>query len=261
MNYVESNQKAWDQLAYDHHQYYLKKLYEGKLKLNPLVLKQLPDLTGKSVLHLQCNTGSDSVLLARLGAKVTAVDLGIKNVEYGRQLAEAANVNIRFIQSDVVRLDEKLDEVFDYIITFDGVLGWIENLNAWGRIVKKMLHPQGKIFVCDSHPLYLMWDESHIVNGQLVIKYPYFKKEVEVEESIGGYASDSKEATNYYFAYTMKKLLDAFSSNQLFIESFDEYDRCVPGMGGDTPVEEGLVTHRHFEGKLPILFSLWASHR
>lgn len=61
--------------------------------------------------------------------------------------------------------------------------------------------------------------------------------------------------------YYLKKLLDAFSSNQLFIETFEEYDRCVPGMGGDTPVEEGLATHRHFEGKLPIHFSLWASHR
>ncbi|PKM66568.1 MAG: class I SAM-dependent methyltransferase [Firmicutes bacterium HGW-Firmicutes-19] len=261
MKETEINKLAWGKLSQDHFNRFLKELSDGRKKLNPLVEEQLGDLSGRKVLHLQCNTGADSVLLAKLGAKVTAVDFVLDNINFAIELAKANHVDIDFICSDVHTLDEILNDSFDLVITFDGVLGWLFDLSKWASNIYKFLKPQGKLFVHDGHPFYLVFDEQLIKDGILSVKYPYFNTELEVDLSIGGYASEAKEALNYFRSHKISDIINALADAQLFITKFIEFDRCDEGMGGDTKDDRGLMYCRHFEGKLPLGYSLWATRR
>ena len=93
------------------------------------------------------------------------------------------------------------------------------------------------------------------------IKYPYFQQEPDEDSTIGGYACEAKEATNYFWMYTMSGLINSLSEAGLFIEYLHEYDRCVPGMGGTTPDGEGLLFYPSLEKALPLTFSLKAIPR
>jgi SAM-dependent methyltransferase len=261
MKETEINRIAWGKLSQDHFERFDRELKSGTKKLNPLVEDQLKDIRNLKVLHLQCNTGADSILLAKLGAIVTAVDFVEDNIRFAQELARRNDVDIRFICHDVQRLDEVLSDTFDLIITFDGVLGWLFDLPKWARNVHKFLKPSGRFFVHDGHPYYLVFDEQKIKDGVLDVKYPYFNEALEVDTMIGGYASDSKEAVNYFRSHKVSDIINALADAQLFITKFVEFDRCDEGMGGDTLDERGLMYLKHFEGKLPVGYSLWATRR
>ncbi len=261
MHETEANRQAWGKLSKDHFERFDRGLKDGTKKLNPLVEQQLGNLRGKKVLHLQCNTGADSILLAKLGADVTAVDFVEDNIRFAQELARRNNADIRFICRDVQTLDEVLDEAFDLVITFDGVLGWLFDLPRWAKNIAKFLKPDGELFVHDGHPYYLVFDETKIKDGILEVKYPYFNETLEVDTMIGGYASDEKEAVNYFRSHKMSDIINALADAQLFVTRFLEFDRCDEGMGGDTKDDRGLMYLKHFEGKLPVGYSLWAVRR
>jgi SAM-dependent methyltransferase len=261
MKETEMNRLAWGKLSKEHFDRFNKDFKDGTKKLNPLVEEQLGDLSGLKVLHLQCNTGADSILLAKLGAKVTAVDFVPDNIKFAKKLARSNKVNINFICSDVLILDEVLEDSFDLIITFDGVLGWLFDLPKWARNVYKFLKPQGRLFVHDGHPYYLVFDELLIKEGTLSVKYPYFNPDLEVDSTIGGYASEAKEAVNYFRSHKVSDIINALADANILITKFIEFDRCDEGMGGDTKDERGLMYLKHFEGKLPVGYSLWGTRR
>ena len=167
------------------------------------------------VLHLQCNTGADSILLAKLGAQVTAVDFVEDNIVFARRLAENHGVDVRFICCDVHTLDEILDDTFDLVITFDGVLGWLFDLPKWARNIYRFLKVDGRLFVHDGHPYYLIFDEELIKKGVLEVKYPYFNEQLEVDTWIGGYASQAKEAVNYFRSHKVSDIVNALADAQL----------------------------------------------
>lgn len=58
------------------------------------------------VLELGCGTGTNAIFLARAGFSVTAVDLSEEALRQARSKAEAAGVDIEFIQADVTALPD-----------------------------------------------------------------------------------------------------------------------------------------------------------
>lgn len=259
---IEANKNAWSLLSRDHYIHFKKLLEDKNYKLNPLIKEELGDITGKKILHLQCNTGADSILLARMGATVTGVDLVSDNIHYANKLKKDFNIsNVQFVVSDIMTLMEKHNEKYDIVFTSDGAIGWLPDLNKWGETIKYFLKEEGYFFVHDSHPFYLMFDEEAIGNGELVIKYPYYNEAPDEDGYIGGYASQAKEAQNYFWSYKISDVINALSSAGLFVEYVKEYDRCVEGMGGTKKDESGLCYLPDFKGKLPLTFSLKAVHR
>lgn len=259
--WIQHNQEAWNKLAKHQYQRFSQLFKENRIHLNPLLLPHLNDIQGMSVLHLQCNTGADSILLSRLGAHVTGVDFASDNIKYAQILAQENNEQVNFIQGDATRLWESVSEQFDMIITFDGVLGWLMDLENWAKGLKIALNPGGKIIVLDTHPFYTVFDEELLPQGILNIKYPYFEFGVEENDDIGGYAAEAVKAKNGFKPITMSHLVNACASQQLMITKMEEYDRCDPGMGGDTLLDDGLMIHAHFEKKFPIMLYCEIEHR
>ena len=256
---IAANQAAWSTLSKDHYEHFSKFLKDENFTLNPLVIEGLGSVKGKRILHLQCNTGADSILLARMGAKVTGVDLSPENIHCAKLLAEDFVMDeVQFIESDVLKLPEVHKGAYDIVLTSDGAIGWLPDLKKWGQVIAHFLKPDGIFFLHDSHPFMIIFDKEELVKGNLSPEHPYFDTEPEYDTTIGGYASKPKIAENYFFGHTLSAILQGLIQAGLYLTDFREYDRCVPGMGGSRLDERSFSYYPELEGKLPLVMSLTA---
>jgi 2-polyprenyl-3-methyl-5-hydroxy-6-metoxy-1,4-benzoquinol methylase len=261
MSEIQSNKLAWSKLSKEHYNHFKNALKKGEHKLNPIIMEEIGDVSGKKILHLQCNTGADSILLAKMGADVTGVDLAPDNIHYAKKLAEDFGVNnVRFFASNVLEFDKVQDEKYDVVFTTEGVLVWLPDKAKWAQVIRHCLKDDGYLYLHDSHPFYFVFDEEKFATGNIVAKYPYFEKDAEEDDYIGGYASKTMQAKNYGWMYTVGEIINSLSRAGLYLEYFNEYDRCSSGMaqGADLVDEKGLTYFSEFEGKIPLVFSLKA---
>ena len=132
LDYLEINRQAWNNKIDTHLKsafYDLDSFLQGKSSLNDIELKLLGDVKGKSILHLQCHFGQDSISLSRLGAEVTGVDLADKAIASAKEIASKTNSTTKFICCDIYDLPNHLDEQFDIVFTSYGTIGWLPDLD------------------------------------------------------------------------------------------------------------------------------------
>lgn len=262
MKEIDANREAWSLLAEDHFEHYKKRLENEQILLNRIIREELGDISGKSLIHLQCNTGADTLSLARMGASVTGVDLVPENVRQATKLAAHLGIDsARFIESDIMQFMERHDEQYDIVFTSEGAIGWLPDLEQWGRTIRHLLKEDGFFYVMDSHPIGLLFDEAKLQEDILHIGYPYFKKTPDRDDQIGGYASPSQRADNYFWMYTVGDIINSLSKAGLCIEYFHEFDELFYDMGGMEKAESGFHIYPHFRGKMPFTFSLKATVR
>jgi SAM-dependent methyltransferase len=259
MKEVETNKKAWGLLSKDHYESFKKNLLENKHHLSSIIEKEIGDISGKSVIHLQCNTGADTILLARKGANVTGVDLVPDNIFYAKKLSQELGVNnIDFFESDIMELMENHNKKYDMVFTSEGVLCWLPDLNKWAETIKHLLKENGIFYILDSHPFYMAFDENELRENNLKVKYPYFLRETEHGEWIGGYASEGKSAKTCEWMYRVSDIINSLAKAGLTIECFNEYDSLFFDSGGMENRNNGEYYFPFFENKLPFTFSLKA---
>lgn len=260
MKEIQVNKESWGKIAEDHYKTYKKRLTEKYTLINSIIQEELGDVSGKSLIHLQCNTGADTISLARMGAsKVTGVDLAPENVHYAKKLAEDFGICADFIESDVLQFMEKHDEKYDIVFVSEGAIGWLPDLKKWGQTIRHLLKDDGFFYIFDSHPFYLVFDEDKLQEDQLEIQYPYFSKEPDLDDTIGGYASEPKKAPSYFWSYTVSDIINSLTEAGLTIQFFNETDKLYWDCGNLDQVEDSLYLHRFFRGKLPFSFSLKAA--
>jgi len=262
MKEIESNKNAWKLLSEDHYRTFKEKLLNGTSILNKVIIKELGDIKGKTLMHLQCNTGADTVSLAKLGAIVTGVDLVPDNVYYAKKLAEDLNIkDARFIESDIMELAEVHHEKYDIVFTSEGVIGWLPDLKKWGRTIRSLLKDDGFVYINEIHPFFLMFDEENLTKNELSIKYPYFSKNPDQCEEIGGYAAEPRKAINFSWMFTVSDIINSLTEAGLVIEYFNEFDTLCYKLGDMEKVEEAQFQNPFYKGKMPFQFSLKATVR
>jgi SAM-dependent methyltransferase len=210
---------------------------------------------------LQCNTGADTILLAQRGASAVGVDLVPGNILYAKKLAEDLNIhNIEFIESDIMEFMEKHNEKYDVVFVSEGAIGWLPDLKKWGETIRHLLKDDGYFYIFDSHPFFLMFDERKLPDNILEVKYPYFGKEPDVDEWIGGYASAPKNGVRTYFwMYTIGDIINLLTAAGLHIQYFHEFQENCCDAGGMKYMANGLWNYDYNDGKFPISFSLKAT--
>lgn len=168
----EKNRCHWDELAEVHTRSYdLEGLLGGGHLLDDIEVAEMGDVRGKTLLHLQCHIGSDTLSWARLGALVTGVDISPGSLRKARELAERTGLSARFVESAILDLPGKLDERFDIVYTSIGVLCWLSDLEEWARIIAGHLRPGGVFYMMESHPFLNVFDDE---TEGLSVSYPYF---------------------------------------------------------------------------------------
>ena len=260
--YIDANRQSWGTLAEDHYKTFRAKLLAGETTLNPTQIEELGDIAGKKLIHLQCNTGADTISLARMGATVTGVDLVPENIHFARRLAADCGVeDARFIESNVLEVMDVHHEQYDIVFTTEGVLCWLPDLTLWARNIRHLLADDGFLYVMDGHPFFMVWDEEAL--PELVVRYPYFIKRPDQDDWIGGYASESKQATNYSWMYTMGEIISALSAAGLHVEWLHEFDWLYYQLSPEkqTRDAQGGWTYPEHRSKLPYTFSLKATVR
>ena len=259
MNEIESNKTAWGMISGDHYEYFKKLFAEKDSSLNSIIENELGDVCGKKVIHIHCNTGADTISLARKGAIVTGVDLVPENIFYAKKLsAEMGIKNIDFFESDTMELKEKHHKKYDLVFATEGILYWLPELKKWAETVKHLLNENGVLFLSDYHPFYFVFDEKQLKENKLNLDCPYFNRKPLYSEFIGGYASEKKKCTNYGWMYTISDIINPLAKAGLTIEYINEFDRIPWDLGGMGKDESGLYYYPFFEKKIPLLFSLKA---
>src|SRR5690242_11812166 len=118
-DYLGSNRRLWNAWTQRHldsaHHQDVATFRAGGLTLRSIEREALGDVRGRSLLHLQCNMGSDTLSWVRLGAHVTGVDFSDAAVAQARALASEVGLPARFLQSDLYALPSALDEQFDIV--------------------------------------------------------------------------------------------------------------------------------------------------
>jgi len=261
MKEIDANKHAWGQISEDHYHHYKQALLDGRHHFNKYIQAEISDLRGKRVIHLQCNTGADTLLLAKLSESAVGVDLVPDNVLYARKMAGDLGINnVTFIESDIMALKEIHHEKYDVVFVSEGAIGWLPDLKKWGETVRHLLKEDGFFYIFDSHPIFMMFDTEKLRDGVTEIKYPYFDKTPDVDDSIGGYASEAKGGVQAYFwMHTVSDIINALISAGLRIDYFNEHKENFFDAGGLEYVGDGLFNYGFNDDKFPMSFSLKAS--
>ena len=259
MKETEANKATWGLLAKDHYEFCKKALQENTASLGSIIESELGDISGKSVIHLQCNAGADTILLAKKGAVVTGVDFAEDNIFYAKKMSEELGVeNIDFIVSDIMEFKEKHDKKYDIVFTTEGVLCWLPDLKKWAETVRHLLKENGYLYVLDSHPFYMVFDHEKLIENKMEIKYPYFIRDTEHCDSLGGWFSNPVKGDTYEWNYRVSDLINSLVNAGLTIEFFNEYDTLFFNAGGMEKIDAGRWHFPFFDRKLPFVFSLKA---
>ena len=166
-NYMNANRVLWNEITPLHARsafYDVEGFKRGRNALMSIERDELGDVSGKSLLHLQCHFGMDTIRWARHGAAVTGVDFSPVAIDTARALAARMGVAATFVLSDVYDLPAALDGRFDVVFTSHGVLSWLPDLDGWARVVAHFLRPGGTFCLVEIHPFIGLFDE---VEGRL----------------------------------------------------------------------------------------------
>jgi SAM-dependent methyltransferase len=221
---------------------------------------ELGDIRGKSLLHLQCHIGTDTVSLARLGATATGVDFSETAIAVARKLAADTGTGGRFEVSELYDTPNVIRGQFDIVYTGVGALCWLPSIAEWAKVVSTMLKPGGTLYVRDFHPMLLAMDTGRD-DDQLVVGYPYSGEQPFRFEDTATYTDGPPltSAVSYEWNHGIGDTVMALLQNGLQLQSLKEYpfaaSQIMDCMVQDADGQWRLPPDRNL---LPLMFSIRA---
>lgn len=250
----EQNRLSWNAVvdAHESHRGNLPAfLRSGGSTLFPEELSLLGELEGKRLVHLQCNSGGDSVSLGRLGASVTGVDISDEAVTSARDLAQKSGIPATFERADIYDwLDQTSREGrrFDVVFASYGVVCWLPDLAAWAGGIAGVLETGGRLVLVDFHPVAEIFDRD----WNHANDYPAGGELLLLDEGVGDYVAESGGSLTpagyvdgisgfenpqkaHLFRWGLGEVVTALASTGLRITVLEEYpytngERCFARM-------------------------------
>lgn len=269
MDYLDVNRRNWDERARVHaasQEYGLDRFRTDPGHLSDVVRYDLPrlgNIAGQRAVHLQCHIGTDTLSLARLGARVTGLDLSAESLRVAADLAGDA---VEYVQAQVYDAREVLDGEFDLVYTGIGALCWLPDVGRWAQVVASLLRPGGRLFIREGHPV--LWAMDYDTPGELRLTYPYFTTEAPiietVETSYAGTQTTLVNSTTHSWNHGLGEIITAVLDAGMELVSLAEH-RSVPWdpfpagmMRRDDLGEYYLVDHGE---RVPMTYTLQAIKR
>lgn len=266
--YFAANKSSWNKRTAVHKAsafYDQESFKKGKSSLNSIERKDLGEVSGKTLLHLQCHFGQDTMSWEREGAIVTGVDISEEAIALARQTAAELNLKAQFICANIYDLDDPAKAVngdfpkptsFDIVFTSYGTIGWLPNLDKWAAIVARYLKPGGIFYIADFHPVLWMMD-----NNFEKIGYDYFNTVVIEEETSGTYTDRDApiRSKEYSWNHPFSEIITALLQNGLTITQFDEYPfspyNCFNNLEQGP---DGMWRIKGMQERLPMMYAISA---
>lgn len=259
--YYETNRRNWNERTRIHARsrfYDLDGFRAGRNTLLPIEREEVGAVAGKSLLHLQCHLGTDTLSWARLGARVTGIDFSEEAIIVACGLRDELGLDARFLPANLYGLPERLHEPFDIVFTSYGVLCWLHDLPRWARIAAGYVRPGGCFYLAEIHPLAVAIGDG-VEGDRFRLTFPYFPQPEPLYCEPGEtYTDGGNTGTgSYEWPYHIGQVVTALCDAGLRIEFLHEHPcccyPCLPEMRQD---DNGLWWRPHND--LPLLFSLRA---
>ncbi len=228
----EDNRAAWNEAA----QAYAGRIDEtvaslraGCSSLHPLERANLYDLAEwcECAIHLQCASGRDTLSLWVEGARrVVGVDISDRHIENARRMAAALAAPAIFYRSDVLDAPHELDGTADLVYSGRGALCWLHEIDAWARVVYRLLKPGGILHVLDDHPVSWLFDPD--ADRLVPSGYDYFSSEVESSRGwptsyLSLEIADEQQSVKHERLWTLSQIHQALVDAGLTIELLGEH--------------------------------------
>jgi SAM-dependent methyltransferase len=256
--YVRVNRANWDERAAAHAaspDYNVDDFVADSAYLSGVVRFDLPrlgDVTGLRAVHLQCHIGTDTISLARLGARVTGLDFSAPALEQARTLAVATGSDTDFVESDVYGAPDVLPPGgFDLVYTGIGALCWLPDVRRWAAVVDELLRPGGRLFIREGHPMLWAIDDER-GDGVLAVDFPYFERPEPLVWTGGGtYVRTDAEFvhnTTHSWNHGLGEIVSALLDRGLRLAMLEEHQSvpwcALPGLMTVDDAGEWRLTER-----------------
>jgi SAM-dependent methyltransferase len=263
--WLNANRRIWNERTPLHVEsafYGVEAFTRGAPVLHDFEIDDVGPVSGKSLVHLQCHFGLDTLDWARRGAAVAGLDLSEVAIDTARRLAdEIGESTARFVVSDVYDAEAVLRESFDVVYTGRGALNWLPDVRRWAKVVHGLLAPGGFLYLNEFHPL-----SEILAEDRLEFQYDYFGGEVVVSETDGATYVETDARTPstrmYEWTHPISEVIGSLIDAGLSIELFREYDfsvyRRFPML--EQSLDGIRRVYRWPEGQpaLPLMYSLRA---
>lgn len=276
----ESNRRSWNAATLAHNSHkrdqagYLRR---GRTTLFPEEVELLGNVSGQRIVHLQCNSGQDTLSLAQRGADVTGVDISDEAIDFATRLSAESGLPGTFCRADVydwLAAAREHGERYDVVFSSYGSVCWLSDLKQWAEGIAALLVEGGRLVVIDFHPVALMFDEH------FRLTYPYFspgkpyKWDDGVSDYVGragpalapsGFEEGMRDFQNthaaYEFQWHLAAILTTVIGAGMQIDQFHEYPFFNAAMLYEQMREEPGRRMYLPEGtpSVPLMFGLVAS--
>ncbi|WP_067815403.1 class I SAM-dependent methyltransferase [Actinomadura kijaniata] len=179
---MADNQANWDARARVHadSEFYDLDRRPAHTRFHPREWQDLGPLGGRTVLHLQCHNGAETLAFAQRGAHATGLDFSAASLREARRNADGHGVDVEWVCADVHdALDALAGRTFDVVYTGRGALIWLPDTRRWAEVVAGLVSPGGLAYVMEFHPLLLSigLDESAAPSigeeGERLLRHDY----------------------------------------------------------------------------------------
>ncbi|WOX23029.1 class I SAM-dependent methyltransferase [Streptomyces solicathayae] len=263
----DANRARWDERVPIHVAsdfYDLASFRDGKEALRDFEIDEVGDVTGRSLLHLQCHIGLDTLSWARRGAaQVVGLDFSEPAVETARGLAADLGLTAdraAFVAADVYDAAEAVpDRAYDIVYTGTGALNWLPDIQRWAETAASLVAPGGFLYVAEFHPLTDVLDDE---TGSRVL-HDYFARDAWVDTSPGTYAdldADTVHNRSVEWQHPVGEVVTAIAAAGLRIEFLHEHDASLfPRYGSLRRDEQGYYRFPTDRARIPLMYSIKAS--
>lgn len=253
-----ANRQAWDEAAERYEGWFdeaVSLIRSGGTNLFPVEQALIGDLHGRChrAIHLQCAAGRDTLSLWTAGAdEVVGVDFSPRMLELATALSAATGAPARWILADVLDTPAELDGTADLLYTGRGSLIWLQDLDAWARVLRRLLAADGRLVIFEGHPAEWLFDVDD--DGRwIATDYDYFGG----PEASRGWApeyidrlslADRDQSWKFARAWTLGEIVTALLRAGLRLDSVVEHPVDWWGGHGDVRPED--------RGRIPLSFSI-----
>ena len=233
-DHLEVNRASWDERAAAHAaspDYAVDRLIGDPGFISDVIRFDLPrlgEIAGLRGVHLQCHIGTDTISLARLGARMTGLDFSPASLAEARRLAERCGTDVDFVEGELHDAPAVLGRgEFDLVFTGIGALCWLPEARSWAEVVAGLLRPGGRLFIREGHPM--LWSlDARRTDRLLAVEEAYFERtDPLVDDDPGTYVKTSAtfdETTTHTWNHGLGEVVSAVLGAGMEITMLVEHD-------------------------------------
>jgi SAM-dependent methyltransferase len=264
-----ANKRNWDARApiHVHSQFYGIGNRDPTSWFAPFEWRDLGQLEGRKLVHLQCHLGTETMAFALKGACATGLDFSGVSVQEAKRLARAAALSIEYVHADVYDAVEALGVGrFDIVYTGKGALCYLPDLTAWAQTIALLLKPGGFLYIVEFHPVLNALGPTQTLEraDDLVIRHDYLGGRGAIERDSSHTYTDgpalARDTVHYEWPHGLGEVITAIAQSGFTIDSLNE--TCLlPWQRWALMVrtDSGWWTMPQSEPRFPVLYGLKAT--